>query len=146
VFDETNGSQKEHVDRDLVDDEEAPCDALQRKEIGDVRPQDPSNQPQETCPNDTTPPAQGLHQDNHEEDVEPNDQGQEESNDQGGDGNDGDKGEAPPHPRVHQNVQRDQPIDNILDDIEKGVTTRSRVANFGSWVSNLYMGAERPPP
>jgi hypothetical protein len=28
VFDETNGSQKEQVDLDLVDDEEAPCDAL----------------------------------------------------------------------------------------------------------------------
>jgi hypothetical protein len=31
---------------------------------------------------------------------------------------------------VHQNVQRDHPIDNILGDIKKGVTTRSRVANF----------------
>jgi hypothetical protein len=94
VFDETNGSQKEQVDLDLVDDEEAPCDALQRMAIGDVRPQDPSNQPQETSPNDTTLPTQGLDQDNHEKDVEPNVQGQEESNDQGGDKDDGDKGEA----------------------------------------------------
>jgi hypothetical protein len=31
---------------------------------------------------------------------------------------------------VHQNVQRDHPIDNILGDINKGVTTRSRVVNF----------------
>jgi hypothetical protein len=31
---------------------------------------------------------------------------------------------------VHQNVQRDNSVDNILGDIEKGVTTRSRVANF----------------
>jgi hypothetical protein len=31
---------------------------------------------------------------------------------------------------VHQNVQRDHPVDNILGDIKKGVTTRSRVANF----------------
>jgi hypothetical protein len=129
VFDETNGSQKEQVDLDLVDDEEAPCDALQRMMIGDVRPQDPSNQPQETSPNDTTP-AQGFDQDNHEEYVEPNDQGQEESNDQGGDTDDGDKEEAPPHPRVCQNIQRDHPVNNILCDIEKGVATRSRVANF----------------
>jgi hypothetical protein len=42
--------------------------------ISDVIPQDPNNQPQETSPNNTTPPAQGLDQDNHE-DVEPNDQG-----------------------------------------------------------------------
>jgi hypothetical protein len=45
VFDETNGSQKEKVDLDLIDDEEALCDALQRMTIGNVRPQDPSNQP-----------------------------------------------------------------------------------------------------
>jgi hypothetical protein len=50
--------------------------------IGDVRQQNPSNQPQETFPNDTTPPAQDLDQDNYEEDDEPNDRGQEESNDQ----------------------------------------------------------------
>jgi hypothetical protein len=60
MFDETNDSQKEQVDLDLVDNEESPCDALQRMTIGDVRPQDPSNQPQETSPNNTTPPAQGL--------------------------------------------------------------------------------------
>jgi hypothetical protein len=38
VFDETNDSQKEQVDLDLVDDKEAPCDALQRMTIGNVRP------------------------------------------------------------------------------------------------------------
>jgi hypothetical protein len=130
VFDETNASQKEQVDLDLVDHEKSLCDALQRMAIGDVRPQDPSNQLQETSTNDTTPPAQGLDQDNHEEDDEPNDQGQEERNDQGGDGDDGDKGEAPPHPRVCQNIQRDHPVDNILGDIKKGVINRSCVANF----------------
>jgi hypothetical protein len=31
---------------------------------------------------------------------------------------------------VRQNIQRDHPVDNILSDIEKWVTTRSRVANF----------------
>jgi hypothetical protein len=57
VFDETNGSQKKQVDLDLVDDEEVPCDTLQRMAIGDMRPQDPNDQPQEPTPNDTTPPA-----------------------------------------------------------------------------------------
>jgi hypothetical protein len=129
VFDETNGSQVEQYDLDIVDDEEDPCEALQRMTIDDVRSQDPSNQPQETFPNDNTPPAKGLDQDNHEEDIEPNDQGQEESNDQRGDEDDGDKGEAPP-PRVRQNIERYHPVDNILGDIKKGVTTRSRVAIF----------------
>jgi cobalamin biosynthesis protein CobT len=98
--------------------------------IDDVRPQDLSNHAQEISPNDTTPPAQSLDQDNQEEDDELNDQGQEESNDHGEDEDDGDKGEAPPHPRVRQNIQRDHPIDNILGDIKNGVTTRSYVANF----------------
>jgi hypothetical protein len=130
VFDETNGSQKEQVDLDLVDDKEAPCDALQRMAIGDVRPQDLSDQPQGQNPNDTTPPAQELDQDEHEEEDEHHDQVQEESNDQGGDEDDGDNGDAPPHPRVHHNVQRDHPVDNILGDIEKRVTTRKCVATF----------------
>jgi hypothetical protein len=67
VFDETIGSQKEQVDLDLVDDEEAPCYALQKMAIGDVRPQDPNDQPQEPTLNDTTPPAQGLDQNEHED-------------------------------------------------------------------------------
>jgi transposase InsO family protein len=45
VFDETNDSQKEQDDLHLIDDEEAPCDALQKMIIGDIKPQDPSDQP-----------------------------------------------------------------------------------------------------
>jgi hypothetical protein len=43
VFDETNNSQKEQVDINLIDDDKISCDALQRMRIGDVRPQDISN-------------------------------------------------------------------------------------------------------
>jgi hypothetical protein len=58
-----------------------------------------------------------------------------ESNDQRGEEGDGDKEESnsrarPSHPRVCHNVQRDHPVNNILCDIEKGVTTRSRVVKF----------------
>jgi hypothetical protein len=52
--------------------------------IGDMRPQDPSNQAQKTTPNNTTPPAQGLDQNKYEDKDEHQDQVQEESNDQGG--------------------------------------------------------------
>jgi hypothetical protein len=41
-----------------------------------------------------------------------------------------DEGPRPPHPRVHQAIQRDHPMNTILGDIHKGVTTRSRVAHF----------------
>jgi hypothetical protein len=136
VFDETNDSQKEQVDLDLVDGEESPCEVLQRMSIGDVRPQDPNDQPQEYTPNNTTPLAQGLDQCNHKEEDEHHDQVQErESKDQGGDEDDRDNVDAPPHPRVHHSVQRDHPIDNILGDIEKGVTTKSCIANFCEYYS-----------
>jgi hypothetical protein len=98
--------------------------------IGDVRTQDPSDQLQDHSPNDTTPPAQGLDQDKHEGEDEHHDQVQEESNDEGGDEDDWDNGETSPHPIVCHNVQRDHPVNNILGDISKGVTTRSCVAIF----------------
>jgi hypothetical protein len=37
---------------------------------------------------------------------------------------------GPSHPRVHQVIQRDHPVDNILRSIRRGVTTRSRLKNF----------------
>jgi hypothetical protein len=62
---------------------------------------------------------------------------QEENNDQGGDDHDKDEeddqeeqGQRSPHPRVHQAIQRDHPVNSILSDIHKGETTRSRVAHF----------------
>jgi hypothetical protein len=41
-----------------------------------------------------------------------------------------DKDPRPPHPRVHQAIQRDHPVNSILGDIHKRVTTQSRVAHF----------------
>jgi hypothetical protein len=38
--------------------------------------------------------------------------------------------QRPPHPKVHQAIQRDHPVNSILGDIHKGVTTRSQVAHF----------------
>ena len=35
-----------------------------------------------------------------------------------------------PHPRVHQSIQRDHPIDNILGSIQQGVPTYSHLATF----------------
>ena len=35
-----------------------------------------------------------------------------------------------PHPRVHQSIQRDHPVDNILGSIRRGVTTCSRLVSF----------------
>jgi hypothetical protein len=40
-----------------------------------------------------------------------------------------------PHPRLHQMVQRDHPVGNILGSIQRGVTTRSRLSNFCAFYS-----------
>jgi hypothetical protein len=140
VFDETNGSQVEQVDLDELDDEEAPYVALRNMSIGDVCPKESEEpaqaQDQPSSSMQGSPPTQDEDQaqDDEDHEVEPP---QEEDNDQGGDQANEDKedeqevqGQRPPHPRVHQATQRDHPVNSILGDIHKGVTTRSRVAPF----------------
>jgi hypothetical protein len=142
VLDETNGSQVEQVDLDELDDEEAPCVSLRNMSIGDVCPKESEEpiqaQDQPSSSNQASPPTQDEDQaqDNEDEDQE-DEPPQEEDNDQGGDEVDQDKeddqeiqGQRPPHPRVHQAIQRDHLVNSILGDIHKGVTTRSRVAHF----------------
>jgi hypothetical protein len=43
-----------------------------------------------------------------------------------------------PHPRVHQNIQWDHPIDNILGSIQRGVTTHSHLATYYGYYSFVY--------
>jgi hypothetical protein len=110
--------------------------------IGDVCPKEseepPQAQDQPSSSNQASPPTQNEDQaqDNEEEDQE-DEPPQEEGNDQRRDNNDLDKeddqeeqGQRPPHPRVHQAIQRDHPVNSILGDIHKGVTTRSHVTRF----------------
>jgi hypothetical protein len=141
----------EQYNLDVVDDEEAPCDGLQRMVISDVRPHGPNEPQASQAANDITPPTQDHDQDqgdeHNDEQEQPwdedQDHDQEESNDQGVDKDGGDHERSRqkwPHPRVCQTIQRDHHMDNILGDIKKGLTTRSHVANFYqhySFVSSL---------
>jgi transposase InsO family protein len=140
MFDETNGSQVEQVDLDELDNEEASCVVLRNMSIGDVCPkefEEPTQaQDQPSSSMQASPPTQDEDQAQDDEDQE-DEPPQEEYNDQGGDQVNKDKedeqeiqGQRSPHPRVHQAIQRDHPINSILGDIHKGVTTRSRVAHF----------------
>jgi hypothetical protein len=141
VFDDTNGSQVEQVDLDELDDEEAPCVvALRNMSIGNVCPKESEEptqaQDQPSSSMQGSPPTQDEDQAQNDEDQE-DEPPQEEGNDQGGDQVNKDKedeqeiqGQRPPHPRVHQAIQRDHSVNSILDEIHKGVTTRSRVAHF----------------
>jgi hypothetical protein len=132
----------EQVDLDELDDEEASCVALRNMSIEDVCPMESEEpiqaQDQSSSSNQAFPPTQDKDQaqDDLNEDQE-DEPPQEEDNDQGGDKDNEDKeddqeiqGQRPPHPRVHQAIQRDHPVNSILSDIHKGVTTRPRVAHF----------------
>jgi hypothetical protein len=142
VFDETNGSQVEQVDLDELDDEEAPCVALRNMSIRDVCPKEskepPQAQDQPSSSIQASPPTQDEEQAQGDEGEDQEDEPpQKEGNDQGGDEDNQDKedeqeiqGQRLPHPRVHQAIQRDHPMNSILGDTHKGVTTRSRVARF----------------
>jgi hypothetical protein len=107
--------------------------------IGDLCPKEseehPHAQDQPSSSMQASPPTQDEDQAQEDENEDQEDKPpQEEDNDQGGDANDQDKeddeGPRTPHPRVHQAIQRDHPVNTILGDIQKGVTTRSRVAHF----------------
>jgi hypothetical protein len=121
VFDETNGSPREQVDLDDVDEEDIPTVAIHTMAIGDVRPQEQKEQDQLSSSimvHPLTLDDEQVHQ---------------EACDQGGAQDDHDmEEEAPrvPPTQVRATIQRNHPVDQILGDISKGVTTRSRLVNF----------------
>jgi hypothetical protein len=122
VFDETNGSPREQVDLDDVDEDEVPTAAMRTMTIDDVRPQEPQEQDQPSSSTMVHPPTQD------DEQVP-----QEEGQDQGGAHEEHDKEEEAslvPPTQVRTAIQINHPVDQILGDISKGVTTRSRLANF----------------
>jgi hypothetical protein len=80
VFDETNDSQVEQYDLDDIDDEEAPCDALRKMAIGDVRAQE-ANEDQPSS-NEAAPPTEDDDQNQECEQDEDDDQDHNMGNDQ----------------------------------------------------------------
>jgi hypothetical protein len=119
VFDETNGSPREQVDLDDIDEDEVPTAAMRTMAIGDVRPQEQDQPSSSTL---VHPPTQ--------DDVQVP---QEEGQDQGGAQEEQVmEEEAPriPPTQVRASIQRHHPVDQLLGDISKGVTTRSRLATF----------------
>jgi hypothetical protein len=123
VFDETNGSPREQVvDLDDIDEEDVPTASIRTMAIGDVRPQEQTEQDQPSSSTTVHPPTQDDEQDH-----------QKEACDLGGAQDDHVmEEEAPqvPPTQVRATIQRNHPVDQILGDISKGVTTRSRLVNF----------------
>jgi hypothetical protein len=67
VFDETNGSPREQVDLDDVDEDDVPTAAIHTMAIGDVRPQEQQEQDQPSSSTMVHPPTQDDGQVHQEE-------------------------------------------------------------------------------
>jgi hypothetical protein len=122
VFDETNGSPREQFDLDDVDEDDVLTVAIRTMAIGDVRPQEQQEQDQ---PSSSTM----VHPSTQDDEQVP----QEEAYAQGGAQEDQVMEEEAPRAsptQVRAMIQRNHPVDQILGDISKGVTTRSRLANY----------------
>jgi hypothetical protein len=124
VFDETNGSQVEQVDIDELDEEEAPCTALRNMYIRDICPQvleEPTpTQDQPSSSVQASPPTQDENKLRNKKikfktmshlKMMTLIKGDEEQEIQA---------QRPHHPRVHQAIQRNQPVISSLGDIQKG--------------------------
>jgi hypothetical protein len=122
VFDETNGSPREQIDLDDIDEDEVSTAAMRTMAIGDVRPQELQEQDQPSSSTLVNPPTQDDGQVPQEEEREQGGAQEEQAMEE----------EAPRVPpiQVRATIQRHHPVDQILGDISKGVTTRSRLANF----------------
>jgi hypothetical protein len=158
-FDESNGSQQEQVSENLVDDEEPPSVSIFRMGTGEVMPrevqvqapvdsnnQDPSSSTRVEAPSSQANQDESqVHGDDHGRGFDQGGEQDDEAQDKAPQVEDDDDGpiqrqSQAPHPRVHQMVQRDHPMNNILGSIQRGVTTRSRlkkICAFYLFVSSL---------
>jgi hypothetical protein len=115
VFDETNGSPREQVDLDDIDEDDVLTATMRTMVIGDVRPQEHQEQDQPSSSTMVQPPTQDgeqvLQEEGHDQGGAQEEQAMEE--------------EAPSAPptQIRAMIQRHHPVDQILGDISKGVTT-----------------------
>ena len=110
-----------------IDEEDVPTAAMRTMAIGDVRPLEQKEQNQPSSSTTVHPPTQ--------EDEQAH---QEEACDQGGAQDDHlmeKEAQLTPPTQVRATIQRNHPVDQILGDISKGVTTPQK----------LYTHIEKPP-
>jgi hypothetical protein len=124
--------------------------AIKKMAIGEVKPQEEDDEDCEIEELASSPPAAnpGVSGEKSGDSGFPGNSGENPGNSGPADGDSQSNREnekliqqevSDPHPRVRQSVQRDHPIDNILGSIRRGVTTRSRLANFCEHYSFVSM-------
>jgi hypothetical protein len=173
TFDESNnGSQGEQVDG-VVGMEESPSKAIKKLATGEIKPQERADQDDDddddmlmsrrtSTSTSAAQPGNSGHTSGDSKssvqsirtvdrtirvtEVEPSTPNQDQS--QAEEEVEPIQHEAQvPHPRIHQIIQKDHPVDNILGSISKGVTTRSCLATFSehySFVSSLEQALDDP--
>jgi hypothetical protein len=160
TFDETYGSQG-HISSDVAGNDRFPCEAIKKLEIGEVRPLEKDDDNERVwMTNGATVGGTKVVDDESSSQVNPTTSSHptlvELLQPQNmpsivEDEQEAVEGEVPleeeddddqiqrqplvPHPRVHQGIQRDHSVDNILGSIRRGVTNRSRLANFCEFYS-----------
>jgi hypothetical protein len=141
MFDESNGSQVEQVDGLCVGKDVPAEKAIKNMAIGEVKPQEEDDEDCKIEEPASSPPAAnpGVSGEKSKDSGFPgnSEESLENFGPPAGDSQSSQENEGliqqevfDPHPRVPQSVQRDHPVDNILRSIHRGVTTRSRLANF----------------
>jgi hypothetical protein len=98
--------------------------------IGDVRPQELQEPDQTSSSKMVHPPTQDYEQ-------IPQEEGQDQGGAQEKQVIEKEASQAPPA-QVRATIQRNHPVDQMLGDISKGVTTRSRLANFCEYYSFVF--------
>jgi hypothetical protein len=143
TFDESNGSQVEQVDDLCVGKENSSPDAIKKMSIKEIKPQEDEDydiiedSPSVSVPaklrdsrqnpgdfrdlSGNTRPSNYDAQNNQEKE----DLIQQVASD--------------PHPRVHQSIRREHPVDNIVGSIRRGVTSPSRLEIFCEHYSFISM-------
>jgi hypothetical protein len=101
VFDETNGSPREQVDLDDVDEDEVPMAAMRTMAIRDVRPQEQQDQPSSSTL---------VHPRTQDEEQVPQDKGMDQGGAHGEQDKEEDAQQAPPT-QVWATIQRNRPVD-----------------------------------
>jgi hypothetical protein len=129
-FDETIGSQDEKEDLDDVRGEEL-SKAMKTMAIGDIMPREEDDDEGPSISIQANPSTSTTNDHNQQESNSSNDDSPQENDQMASMTTPTTSTQEPiDQPRIHHQVAKDHPIDQIMGDISKGVQTRSRVASF----------------
>jgi hypothetical protein len=134
-FDETMGSQDEKENLDDVRGEELSKE-MKTMAIGDIMPREVDDDEDTSISIQANPSTSTTNEQNQQEGNSRNNDSPQEDDQMASMTTPSTSTQEPvDQPRVHHQVAKDHPVDQITGDISKGVQTRSRVASFCQYYS-----------